>query len=253
MSNAKILPRQLSAAGCKQVGAALESTLAALSSKGVTLAANVDASAKAVIEVTQRLKAGSHEKESMSDLDHGTDDTIAPFYEWLYAAVEFYSHPHASLIPLTVEEQARLHHFRMLLEELFPEGTYFLSLRHRDQWQHLNRLQSTLAKAEVQSRLTALNLNTEASRISKWIERYGIRLGITKVDPNVTDPHSQLIHEWHEAWGDFSVDVRSAYKGKTDPSENALRDQLLSPYETHVEEERKKNRGRKGNREQGAA
>jgi hypothetical protein len=241
MSNAKILPRQLSAAGCKSVGAGLEVILEELKTKGLSLSPQVDASAKTVTEITHRLLGFSHEKESMSDIDHGTDDTLAPFYEWLYAAVEFYSHPHANLIPLTAEEQGRLHHFRMLLEELFPEGTYFLSLRHREQWHHLTRLQSNLVKPELQARLTALGLNTEASRILKWIERYGVRLGITKVEPEVTDPLSQLIHEWHEAWGDFTVDVRSAYKGKT-PAETTLRDTLLAVYDRRVEEERSKER-----------
>jgi hypothetical protein len=242
MSNSKILPRQLSAAGCKSVGVGLEAILQDLGSKKTALAPQVEASAKSVIEVTHRLLGFSHEKESMSDIDHGTDDTLAPFYEWLYAAVEFYSHPHASLIPLTVEEQGRLHHFRMLLEELFPEGTYFLSLRHREQWNHLVRMQTTLVKPEIQARLTAVGLMTEANRILKWVERYGVRLGITKVEPEVTDPLSQLTHEWHEAWGDFTVDVRSAYKGKNDPSETVLRETLLSAYDRRVEEERSKER-----------
>ena len=201
MSNAKILPRQLSNAGCKSVGTSLEAILEDLKSKATSLSPQVEASAKVVLEVTHRLLGFSHEKESMSDIDHGTDDTLAPFYEWLYAAVEFYSHPHAHLIPLTVEEQGRLHHFRMLLEELFPEGTYFLSLRHREQWHHLTRLQANLTKPEIQLRLSALGLNTEAARILKWVERYGVRLGITKVEPEVTDPHSQLVHEWHEGLG----------------------------------------------------
>lgn len=242
MSNGKILPRQLSTTGCKSVGAELATTIEELRRKNRSLTPGVEASASLVLSITERLKNFAHERESMSDVDHGTDDTVSPFYEWLYAAVEFYSHPHAHIIPLTQEEQARLRHFRMLLEELFPEGTYFLSLRHKDQWHHLERLQKTLTKPEVQSRLSAVGLTTEAARISKWIERYGVRLGITKTDPEVTDPLAQLIFEWHEAWSDFTVDVRSSYKGKTDPGENELRSLLLSAYDRRLAEERAKDR-----------
>ena len=58
MSNAKILPRQLSNAGCKSVGTSLEAILEDLKSKATSLSPQVEASAKVVLEVTHRLLGG---------------------------------------------------------------------------------------------------------------------------------------------------------------------------------------------------
>lgn len=240
MSNSKILPRQLSAEGCRIVGAELKASLARLSEQGNVLDSKVLASAAVIEERTARFSSLEEPREPMRDVDHGTDSTVASLHAMISAGETLYTHSHTELLPLSAEEEARRDAFVTLREALFPEGTGYLNFAHREQWAKLDELRAAIEKN--QPLLSSVGLKLEAERALQWIDRYGVRLGITRVITGVTDPSSRAIIEWHEAWSDFTADVRSAYKDRSDITQIQLRSALLGGYDRRAEEERDKAR-----------
>ena len=242
MSNRNVLSRQLREEGCIIVGAGLAAKIEELAKNNTKLAPAVEASAREVLALTDKLRNQPSKTGTMKEVDHGTDGTIAPFHNLLGEGAALYHHNYIGIIPLTPTQQSRANTFKAIKEELFPNGTFYLTLRHSEQWVHLDKLKTRLNTPENQDLLAKLGLSPEAEYVSQWLELYGVRLGITKVDPSLTDPNIVIVLDWHEAWADFEVDVRSAYKAKHDPEAAKLKELLLSGYERRAEEEREADR-----------
>src|SRR5262245_48486772 len=105
MSDADVLDRRLSLAGCKIVGTQLAAELARLSSQKVAIAPEVRREAKAVAEATQALEAFAAGELSMTAVDRATDRAVASL-RVLVETVET-SFEDAELLPLSAADRAR--------------------------------------------------------------------------------------------------------------------------------------------------
>jgi hypothetical protein len=232
MSDADVLDRRLSLAGCKLVGTQLAAEIAQLSSQKVALAPEVRREAKAVVEATQALEAFAADELSMTSVDRATDRAVA-LLRTLVEAVEA-SFEGAELLPLSAAERARLGAAQSLRKALFPRGTSYLKASYRSQWVELDALAKRID--EHRGALKALGLSAEAERVERWVALYGARLGVTQAsEGSGADRAALALSDWHEAWGGFAVSVRYHYRGREG---EGVRRALLRPYEQQAEEER---------------
>ncbi|HEU4535432.1 MAG TPA: hypothetical protein VFS00_14990 [Polyangiaceae bacterium] len=232
MSDADVLERRLSPAGCKLVGTQLAAELARLSSQSVALAPEVKREAKAVAEATQAIEALGSDDRSMTAVDRATDRAVASL-RVLLEAVEA-SFEGAELLPLKGPERARLGAAQSLRKALFPRGTSYLKASYRSQWVELDALARRIA--EHRAAIEALGLAVEAGRVERWAGLYGARLGVTQAGEGAGGDRAALaLADWHEAWGAFAVSVRYHYRGGAG---EAVRRALLRPYDQQADEER---------------
>lgn len=232
MSDADVLERRLSLAGCRLAGTQLATEIEHLKAQQTTLIAAVMREAQAVAEATRAVERFDGSGHSMMAVDRGTDRAVAA----LNAAIEAIEagFDGADLVPLTKADQARLASAQSLRKALFPRGTSFLKASFRSQWVELDALVHRMAVQRAA--LESFGFGAEKKRIEQWVALYGARLGVTQaVDGAGVDQAALAIADWHEAWGSFTIAVRYHYRGR--PGE-AIQRILLRPYEQQVEEER---------------
>lgn len=238
MSDADVLERRLSLAGCKLVGTQLAAEMAGLATHHVTFTPEVRREAKAVAEATRALEVIAADDRSMTAVDRATDRAVASL-RVLLETIEA-SFEGAELLPLAGPERARLASAQSLRKALFPRGTSYLKASYRSQWVELDALAKRIT--EQRAALKALGLGAEVERVERWVKLYGARLGVTQAHEGTgADRTALALADWHEAWGSFAVSVRYHHRGREG---EAMRKALLRPYEQQVEEERAASRKR---------
>ena len=249
MSNVDMLGRRLDAEGCVIAGTQLETAARDLKEKDdIVLVVEVQAGVDRVVSVTgtlQELCPSARGDADMFRFDRLTDRNLAAFVRALKAAeVAFEAN---DMIPPTEQEQALGQMATEARQAIVPRGTRFLMLPFQLQWVRLEEVAGGINKQ--QHALQTLGLWNQAQRTLLFIKDYGKRLGMTDSSSDSKDKIAAAIMEWHEAWADLAVDVRSTYRDGRQPRAKHVRELLLGAYDRQVErlrEEDRKRRSRKG-------
>ena len=235
MDDSEILPRRLSATGCRLAGAQLATNVAALKKdKKTKLPADIEEHVAGVATATAALQATKDDSPSMFEIDNGADTTISGFADVLGGIVRCYARP--DVVSVTAAESERAAAAGRLLGALGLESTGFLRRSYRLQYDTMQLLVAALAQPKNKADVTALGLTVEAQRVVKWTALYGRRLGITQAVE--ADVSQQSINAWHSAWAALSIGVRAKYRESSNAHDVLMRQELLSPYDTQAQAER---------------
>src|SRR5688572_29820403 len=217
-----ILQRKLTPRGCIAVAQSLADNWGILREQGITPPPEVETAAERVYDAGDNL-AQLGGDDSMANVDQGTDRMIAGFFG-IFSAREL-CYTTEQILPLSPEEKDwfRLSYKTKLT--LFPNGTKFVQEPHETQWKHLQRLQDLLNSQEIQAALYSLSLTAEASRLLRWIELYGVRIGALQGQRE--QQVRAALAAFYEAWDYFMVEVMHAYRDHS-PESNHATNALLS-------------------------
>jgi len=235
MSYSTFLPRRLSQPGCIAAGTQLSTHRDKLNEQQIKLPTKVDAAAQSVLERTTAMALLTSTDATTRDVDRATDRHIAGFHDQLDGIER--SFDHASILPLTDEQSARLTDAVAVRTALFPSGTGFLKVVYTQQWVRMSAIVKALDGKETAAAVKRLGLGAEASRLKQWVTLYGAKLGLTEAKEN--DPAAIAVDAWHEAYGELTVHVHSEYGSATDEMQIKIREMLLSPYQAQADEERR--------------
>ncbi|RYE83051.1 MAG: phosphoenolpyruvate--protein phosphotransferase, partial [Myxococcales bacterium] len=158
MSDADILTRRLSREGCVLVGTQLETHHDELRHKDkVKLLPAVEEACQEAIAASKALEALDGGAEaSMLEIDRGSDRCIAGLDAHCAAVAQCLDF--ADVLPLTPEQQARVAAAASLRTALFPAGTAFLRLPHRQQWERMSALVRATEQPDTARLLRQLGL-----------------------------------------------------------------------------------------------
>src|SRR5262245_41269629 len=106
MTYSEFLPRRVSQAGCIVAGTKLATCYDRLKQQKVKLTPKIDAAAQSVISKTRAVELLTSTDATMNEIDRGADRFIAACDDQL-ESIEL-SFDHASILPLSDEEAARL-------------------------------------------------------------------------------------------------------------------------------------------------
>lgn len=233
------LPRRLSQAGCVIAGTKLAAHYAALQpdleDPKPPLAPKVASSILAVDNHTRSIAALPTSDAVMIEIDRGADRCIAALDDQLEGIQR--SFDHASILPLTDEEQARLADATLVRGALLPAGTGFLRLVYSQQWARMSAMITALDRVEVTAAIARLGLGSEIARLRRWVEIYGVKLGVT--ERKQADPAAAAIEAWHQAYGELIAHLHSEYNDRRDELQAKIREALLAPYHEQADEERR--------------
>lgn len=229
------LPRRLSLSGCITSGTKLGTHRDKLNELKIPLSARVDAAAQTVVDKTHAVTLLASTDATMNAIDRGTDRHIAGFDDQLESIER--SFDHASLLPLTASQSARLADAVAVRTALFPTGTGFLKGVYYEQWVRMMAIVKALDGTETAAAVTRLGLSAEALRLKHWVTLYGARLGVTEAQ--ASDPAAVAVEAWHEAYGELTVHVYSEYGSAKDEVHGKIRAMLISPYQMQADEERR--------------
>jgi hypothetical protein len=256
MSNvdyAVFLPRRLSHPGCVAAGTQLathhEALKKELKETKVKLSPKVEAAVARVIERTHGLEHMPSSDATMMEIDRGTDRNIAGMHDQLDAIER--SFDHAWILPLSDADAARLADASLVRSSVLPAGTSFLKLVYSRQWAQMSAMMKALSQDDVAAAVKRLGLGVEVARLSRWVDLYGAKLGLT--ERKAADPSVAGVEEWHDAYGELLAHVHSEYNDRKDDTHAKIRDALLSPYNTQADEERRADQKRAKRKDSGAA
>lgn len=94
-----------------------------------------------------------------------------------------------------------------------------------------------IQKPQSAAALQAIGLGLHAKRLARWVALYGARRGVTEAQEGV-DPAAKVVDDWHVAWADLLIEIRSRYRDAAHPDHATIRQALLSPYEAQARAER---------------
>jgi hypothetical protein len=241
MSFSQFLPRRLSAAGCKAAGTQLAAHLSRWEADGGSLPAEVLAAASRVAEPTQAISLLSREDVAMVEIDRAVDAVVAAFHDALEGRERFLARPDIFAPSLALIE--RVEAAAELRRQLFPNGVAaIIHAPYHIQWALLDAIKRALSTPECVARLGRVGLAEEAAHLIGWSELYGVRLGITSAEPAAVDPVAREVVRWHEAFGEFFVEVQRAFRDDESPEHLKARQFLLTPYLAQAERERERER-----------
>ena len=238
------LPRRLSQPGCLIAGTQLAAHRGKLKEQKIKLSPKVDAAVHAVLEQTKTIELLASTDATMIEIDRGTDRHIAGFDDQLEGVER--SFDHASILPLTDEQSARLADATAVRAALFPAGTGFVKAIYGTQWLRMSAVIKALDSKETTAAVKRLGLTAEASRLRQWVTLYGAKLGLTEA--RESDPAAVEVEAWHEAYGELTVHVHSEYGSAKDEAQTRIRETLVSPYQAQAEEERRAEQRARGKR-----
>ncbi|MEP7122169.1 MAG: phosphoenolpyruvate--protein phosphotransferase [Byssovorax sp.] len=243
------LPRRLSQPGCLIAGTQLTTHRDKLKAQKIKLSTKVDAAVHAVLEKTKTVELLASTDATMIEIDRGTDRHLAGFDDQLEGIER--SFDHASILPLSAGQSARLADAVAVRAALFPEGTGFLKIVYNQQWLRMTAIVKALEDKETSAAVKRLGLTAEAERLAQWVTLYGNKLGLTEAKES--DPAVVAVEAWHEAYGELTVHVHSEYGSATDQAQIKIREALVSPYQAQADEERRAEQKARGKRKAGEA
>lgn len=239
MQFTNFLPRRLSQPGCIVAGTRLVSHRDAIQKEleehNSQLAPKVAEAIEKVASATKTVEGLTSTDYTMQEVDRGTDRCIAGTDDQLESIER--SFDHASILPLSDAQAARLADARLVRGALLPAGTRFLQLPYSEQWVRMTAMLGALEDTKVQAAVERLAMGPEIERIQAWVALYGAKLGVTEMKD--TDPAAVAIDAWHEAYGELIVRVHAAYDDSKSDLHPRIRRALLSPYEDQAEDERR--------------
>jgi hypothetical protein len=224
------LPIQLPVHGCKVAGTQLKTALAVLDTPTAPLDDALREATAPVLAATSSLSALLPDDVKMTDVDRGTDHSVASFRDLLVAIVGTLEDSPA----LALKDNAlpRRKNAAALLAALFPEGTRYLTRPYLVQWSHLDSLKTAIQKPENQALLASLKLEAEAERLADWIDLYGAKLEVTSSNPSFQEALTRAWAGCLEAWDELYLEVRHYLKRHRDNAQKtAIAEKLLAPYE----------------------
>jgi hypothetical protein len=241
------LPRRLSQPGCLIAGTQLATHRDKLKEQKIKLSSKVDAAIHAVLEQTRTIELLASTDATMIEIDRGTDRHIAGFDDQLEGIERSFGH--ASILPLTDKQSARLADAVAVRAALFPSGTGFLKVVYSQQWVRMSAAIQALDGKETTAAVKRLGLDAEADRLRQWVALYGAKLGLTEAKES--DPAAIAVDAWHEAYGELTVHVHSEYGSAKDEAQTRIRVTLIGPYEAQADEERRAEQKARGKRKAG--
>ena len=154
-------------------------------------------------------------------VDTAADRCIGGVYDVCASTVETYEQ---DVIPLSGDQSADLDAAKALGNILFPDGLTFLKGRWIEQYGVTEMMLARAADPATAAQVDRLGLKGRFALLGKIHEKYGAKMGFTKVR---SDDKDTPLARWHET---LEVYMAAVFFGHRRDSK--FRERLLAPYET---------------------
>lgn len=146
-----------------------------------------------------------------------------------------------SLVPRSAAQEQCLTRVHLIKLETFPQGTFYLRWPMDMQWPELVKVRDTLTSPAVAAAVDAEGLTPCVESLLANIALYGQVVGHDVGGSKAGEEDTQTA--WNDAMYKFAAQVALDYE-----ESQAIREELLGPYERQVEEQLAANRARRAAR-----
>ncbi len=163
-------------------------------------------------------EAGFAERRAV---DTAANRCVGGIHDVCASTVETYEQ---DVIPLSDDQSADLDAAKALGNTLFPNGLTFLKGRWIEQYGVTEMMLARAADPAAAAQVERLGLKGRFALLGKIHEKYGVKMGFTKIR---SDDKDTPLARWHET---LEVYMAAVFLGHRRDSK--LRERLLAPYET---------------------